>query len=382
MDLGSKGSRPGAQIYEALARSGFLSLSVREGQIESFTDKGAEIVGSIDEDELMRFLMKNGGSRYLEDLSETEASWKAKIEGVQVTLSARLAAGVLQAGVFAAKRPLAPTLGSEDISPTPSHVQAARAKPAFEGAPISARKAPDNRDLGFDIDPHMNVGRTVDFDDPNATPAPALTTRKTNITEIDFDDPLANVISKAPYVRRDSLPTPITGLSAPSSPPEIPVAPGAVTIPPPTPHVPELARGSGIPPEPLTSPGRMIRPTGLSVPPYEKYLRDALVRGASDLYLVADRPMAVRIAGDLRPEGPSLPADQIETLANELTPPRLLDRLHEEGGCDFALDVTSVGRFRVNVARQQTGFKIGFRIITKEIPTFESLGLPHQIVEA
>ncbi len=37
------------------------------------------------------------------------------------------------------------------------------------------------------------------------------------------------------------------------------------------------------------------------------------------------------------------------------------------------------GRFRVNVSRQQTGYKACLRLVSKELPTVESLGLPEGI---
>ena len=53
--------------------------------------------------------------------------------------------------------------------------------------------------------------------------------------------------------------------------------------------------------------------------------------------------------------------------------------LAETGSCDFALELDGHGRFRVNVSRQRTGYKVGLRFIASEMPTLVSLGLPHEL---
>jgi len=65
-----------------------------------------------------------------------------------------------------------------------------------------------------------------------------------------------------------------------------------------------------------------------------------------------------------------------------LVPDRLVHVLEEEGSCDFAIDDPTHGRFRVNVSRQQTGYKACLRLITRELPTVESLRLPDGIAAA
>jgi len=60
-------------------------------------------------------------------------------------------------------------------------------------------------------------------------------------------------------------------------------------------------------------------------------------------------------------------------------PDRLVNVLVEQGSCDFALSDRTHGRFRVNVSRQQTGYKACLRLVSKELPTVESLRLPEGI---
>lgn len=103
---------------------------------------------------------------------------------------------------------------------------------------------------------------------------------------------------------------------------------------------------------------------------------------ASDLHVVADRPPLMRIAGELTPQGPALAPEHVEKLVMPHVPARLTEQLEREGSCDFALDLGEAGRFRANVSRQRTGLKACLRVIPKEIPTLESLGLPDSIGKA
>jgi twitching motility protein PilT len=100
---------------------------------------------------------------------------------------------------------------------------------------------------------------------------------------------------------------------------------------------------------------------------------------ASDLHLVAGRPPAYRIAGELATRGEPIEATRLAQLVLPRVPPRLLASLEKDGSADFALEEPGAGRFRVNVSRQRTGLKAAFRLIPNEIPTLESLGLPDAI---
>jgi twitching motility protein PilT len=63
-------------------------------------------------------------------------------------------------------------------------------------------------------------------------------------------------------------------------------------------------------------------------------------------------------------------------------PARLRAAFDRDGSCDFALQQEPVGRFRVNICRQRTGLKGSFRLIAKELPSLESLGLPTDLILA
>jgi twitching motility protein PilT len=114
----------------------------------------------------------------------------------------------------------------------------------------------------------------------------------------------------------------------------------------------------------------------------DKLLSVARGAGASDIHVVADRAALVRVGGDLQSRDEPLGAAAVEAALIEVVPARLWPALQEHGSCDFAFDRQGVGRFRVNVSRQRSGYKACFRCIGSEVPTLASLGLPPEIERA
>ena len=104
--------------------------------------------------------------------------------------------------------------------------------------------------------------------------------------------------------------------------------------------------------------------------------------GASDLHIVSGRPALFRVAGELKPDGEALPPKRVEQMVLSQIPARLRAAFDRDGSCDFALQLEPMGRFRVNVCRQRTGLKGSFRLIAKELPSLESLGLPTDLILA
>jgi twitching motility protein PilT len=111
-------------------------------------------------------------------------------------------------------------------------------------------------------------------------------------------------------------------------------------------------------------------------------LATAREAGASDIHIVAGRPMLLRLTGDLVPTGTTIDVQDAERCLLPVVPARLVAAFQEQGSCDFALEEPGQGRFRVNVSRQRTGYKGCFRSIAPGIPTLESLGLPAEIERA
>jgi twitching motility protein PilT len=102
--------------------------------------------------------------------------------------------------------------------------------------------------------------------------------------------------------------------------------------------------------------------------------------GISDLLFVAGKPPQIEVFGRLKsfePE-PVLTSSRIEGLARAIINdnPRLLQDLAEHGSCDCSYTPSSLGRFRVNIYRQNGNFAMVLRLLQSQIPTMESLQLP------
>ena len=184
--------------------------------------------------------------------------------------------------------------------------------------------------------------------------------------------PPAPAATPAPSAQRPASPKPSKGVQILPTEKQAP-APAASPAEPPPPA-----------PEPVAEvpqgPRLVVRPE--SARNLTMLLEDARTVGASDLHVVAGRPPLFRLVGELLPHGDPLPPETVETMLLPHVPERLRPVLDREGSCDFSLDLGQSGRFRVNVSRQRTGYKGCFRLIPREIPTLESLGLPVDIAKA
>lgn len=99
--------------------------------------------------------------------------------------------------------------------------------------------------------------------------------------------------------------------------------------------------------------------------------------GASDLHLKAGSPPRFRLGGGIRlAQEPPLSSDEIDDMLFEVITDRQKQYFFEHGALDFAHQVPDLDRFRVNMFRQRGMTSVAARRVTKEIKTFEELGLP------
>lgn len=114
----------------------------------------------------------------------------------------------------------------------------------------------------------------------------------------------------------------------------------------------------------------------------DELLGAARAASASDVHIIAGRPVLHRVAGELVTRGEPLATEKVEEMLMPHVPERLRSVLDDTGSCDFALVLANGGRARVNVSRQRTGLKGTFRLIPAQLPTLASLGLPEEIAGA
>lgn len=97
----------------------------------------------------------------------------------------------------------------------------------------------------------------------------------------------------------------------------------------------------------------------------------------SDLHLKVGRPPLFRLAGQLLPsELPVLTSEDMASVIRQLVGESGWTRLQNEWECDAGYSLADVGRFRVNVFRQQGEPVVVVRSIPLKPPTIEQMGLP------
>ncbi|MDK2124260.1 PilT/PilU family type 4a pilus ATPase [Parachitinimonas caeni] len=112
-----------------------------------------------------------------------------------------------------------------------------------------------------------------------------------------------------------------------------------------------------------------------------KFMHDLLrlmrAKNASDLFITADFPPAMKIDGKMTPvSNQSLSSQHTKELARAIMNDRQAEEFEATKECNFAISPGGIGRFRVNALVQQGRIALVLRTITTEIPKFDDLGLP------
>lgn len=111
-------------------------------------------------------------------------------------------------------------------------------------------------------------------------------------------------------------------------------------------------------------------------------LRAMLDKKASDLFISADFPPAMKIDGKMTPiTQQKLSGEHTQAFAYALMNEKQRNEFEQEKECNFAIWPREIGRFRVNVFVQQEKVGMVLRTITTKIPNFDEMGLPPQLKE-
>lgn len=106
-------------------------------------------------------------------------------------------------------------------------------------------------------------------------------------------------------------------------------------------------------------------------------LAEAIERGASDLHLTQNAPPIMRIDGELEVvDLPPLQAADTQRMVYSLLNDTQKAQFEEKWELDLSVEVTELGRFRVNVHRQRGAVEAAFRVVHEQIRTLRQLGLP------
>ncbi len=114
-------------------------------------------------------------------------------------------------------------------------------------------------------------------------------------------------------------------------------------------------------------------------------LKAAVRSQASDIFIVAGRPVSLRLNGSitmqnedlLMPDDSKSIIEQIYEMANH----RDIGILESTGDDDFSFAVPKLSRFRVNAYKQRGSLSAVIRIIAFDLPDFKELGIPKSIID-
>ena len=106
-------------------------------------------------------------------------------------------------------------------------------------------------------------------------------------------------------------------------------------------------------------------------------LRVMLSRRASDLFITAGFPPALKVDGKVTPvSNQTLTPQHTIELSRAIMNEKQQKEFEDTQECNFALQVPGIGRLRCNAFVQQQRVGIVLRTITTQIPKMEDLGLP------
>ena len=106
-------------------------------------------------------------------------------------------------------------------------------------------------------------------------------------------------------------------------------------------------------------------------------LRLMLAKNASDLFITAGFPPAMKVDGKLMPiNNQILTNGQSREVARSIMNDKQISEFDATNECNFAIGLPGVARFRVNAFVQRGSVGLVFRAIATKIPEIEDLGLP------
>ncbi len=114
------------------------------------------------------------------------------------------------------------------------------------------------------------------------------------------------------------------------------------------------------------------------------YLRKAAEAKASDIFIVAGRPLSLKKDGKLENIGDRLMPEDTDQLIRDiyhLAGDRPIRKLLETGDDDFSFSLAGLSRFRVNAYRQRSSLAAVIRVISFELPDPLELNIPQVVMD-
>jgi twitching motility protein PilU len=114
----------------------------------------------------------------------------------------------------------------------------------------------------------------------------------------------------------------------------------------------------------------------------QELLKRVVERAASDMFITAGFPPAIKIDGEIRPQMErALTPEQSAMLVRAIMNDRQTKEFDASKECNFAIAPPGIGRFRVSAFVQQGNIGCVIRLINAKIPSFEELDLPPVLKE-
>ena len=112
------------------------------------------------------------------------------------------------------------------------------------------------------------------------------------------------------------------------------------------------------------------------------YLKLIVKSDASDLYLSTGAHPSMRVQGKLKRIGNNiLEPGTVRDMAREIMDEEQNAHFNQKPEMNLAIAEADVGRFRVNIFKQQGEVSMVIRVIKTEIPSYQTLGLPEILPE-
>ncbi len=114
-------------------------------------------------------------------------------------------------------------------------------------------------------------------------------------------------------------------------------------------------------------------------------IKEAVEQEASDIFLIPGMPFSYKIGGKIVYCGDEkIFPDEMDRLIGqiyEIAGHRDIDKVEEGGDDDFSFAIKGLSRFRASVMRQRGSLAAIIRIVRFELPDFQTLNLPRNVID-
>ncbi len=113
-------------------------------------------------------------------------------------------------------------------------------------------------------------------------------------------------------------------------------------------------------------------------------LKSAVENNASDIFIIPGVPVSFKEQGVIRPHAenmtsPALSEDLVKSIYQ--TAQRSMERFEQTGDDDFSVSVKGLSRFRISAYRQRGSMAAIIRLVSFDIPDYNTLNIPKEIIE-